>query len=515
MNISEPFVRRPVATVLLTVAIGLLGIVAYRVLPIASLPLLERPTISVDSFLPGASAETIAPALTSPLERQLGLISGLVETTSSSIGNASRITLEFGLDTDIDAAAGSVQAAINAAGPMLPPTLPQPPKFFKANPNGFPITALALTSDAYDIPDLYTFADTIIAQKLSQIDGVARVFISGAGHPAVRIQVNPQAVADMKLSLETVRFFVQKATADLPKGSLTDGYHSIPIVANDQLYKASDFQNVVLEQANRPPIHLREIADISDTTANENRAGWFNGKPAIVLYILKKSDANVVETVDEILRTLPQLRHWIPESVDIHVVYNRTLLIRAAIADVQFTIAIAIVLVVLVLALFLRRFWTTVIPSVTIPVAIAVTLVAMYFLNFTLDNISLMALTVAVGFVIDDAVIIIENITRLMDEGETPINAALKGTRQMGFTVISITVALIAALIPILFMPDVVGRLFREFGLTLVAAIVASALVTLTLTPMMCSQLLSVGGSRRSGRPGRSFETVIAKCAEF
>ena len=432
MNISEPFVRRPVATVLLTVAIGLLGIVAYRLLPIASLPLLERPTISVDSFLPGASADTMAPAVTAPLERQLGLISGLAETTSSSIGNASRITLEFGLDTEIDAAAGAVQAAINAAGPMLPPTLPEPPKFFKANPNGFPITALALTSDAYGIPDLYAFADTIIAQKLSQIDGVARVFISGAGHPAVRVQVNPQAVADMKLSLETVRFFVKNATADLPKGSLTDGYHSIPIVANDQLYKAADFQDVVLEQADRPPIHLREIANISDTTANENRAGWFNGKPAIVLYVLKKSDANVVETVDEILKTIPQLRHWIPASVDIHVVYNRTLLIRAAVVDVQFTIAVAIVLVVMVLALFLRRFWTTFIPSVTIPVAIAATLVAMYFLNFSLDNISLMALTVAIGFVIDDAVIIIENITRLIDAGETPDQRRSKGNAANG-----------------------------------------------------------------------------------
>lgn len=516
MNISEPFVRRPVATVLLTVAIGLLGIVAYRLLPIASLPLLERPTISVDSFLPGASAETIAPALTSPLERQLGLISGLTETTSSSIGNASRIILEFGLDTDVDAAAGSVQAAINAAGPMLPPTLPQPPKFFKANPNGFPITALALTSDAYDIPDLYTFADTIIAQKLSQIDGVARVFISGAGHPSVRIQVNPQSVADMKLSLEAVRFFVKNATADFPKGSLSDGYHSIPIIANDQLYKAADFRDVVLERADRPPIHLREIADISDTTANENRAGWFNGKPAIVLYVLKKSDANVVDTVDEILKTIPQLRHWIPASVDIHVVYNRTLLIRAAIADVQLTIAVAIVLVVMVLALFLRRFWTTFIPSVTIPVALAATLVTMYFLNFSVDNISLMALTVAIGFVIDDAVIIIENITRLIDAGETPINAALKGTRQMGFTVISITVALIAALIPILFMPDIVGRLFREFGLTLVAAIVASAAVSLTLTPMMCSRLLAVGGGgRREGPFGRASEKVIARCTKF
>jgi hydrophobe/amphiphile efflux-1 (HAE1) family protein len=515
MNISEPFVRRPVATVLLTVAIGLLGIVAYRLLPIASLPLLERPTISVDSFLPGASADTMAPAVTAPLERQLGLISGLAETTSSSIGNASRITLEFGLDTDIDAAAGAVQAAINAAGPMLPPTLPEPPKFFKANPNGFPITALALTSDAYGIPDLYAFADAIIAQKLSQIDGVARVFISGAGHPAVRVQVNPQAVADMKLSLETVRFFVKNATADLPKGSLTDGYHSIPIVANDQLYKAADFQDVVLQQADRPPIHLREIANISDTTANENRAGWFNGKPAIVLYVLKKSDANVVETVDEILKTIPQLRHWIPASVDIHVVYNRTLLIRAAIVDVQFTIAVSIVLVVMVLALFLRRFWTTFIPSVTIPVAIAATLVAMYFLNFSLDNISLMALTVAIGFVIDDAVIIIENITRLMDAGETPIDAALKGTRQMGFTVISITVALIAALIPILFMPDIVGRLFREFGLTLVAAIVASAVVSLTLTPMMCSQLLTAGGGRLDGPLGRASEKAIARCTAF
>jgi hydrophobe/amphiphile efflux-1 (HAE1) family protein len=511
MNISEPFVRRPVATVLLTVAIGLLGIVAYRLLPIASLPLLERPTISVDSFLPGASADTIAPSLTSPLERQLGLISGLTETTSSSIGNASRITLEFGLDTDIDAAAGAVQAAINAAGPMLPTTLPEPPKFFKANPNGFPITALALTSEAYDIPDLYAFADTIISQKLSQIEGVARVFISGAGHPAVRVQVNPQAVADMKLSLETVRFFVKNASADWPKGALTDGYHSIPIVANDQLYKAADFQDVVLEQANRPPIHLREIADISDTTANENRAGWFNGKPAIVLYVLKKPDANVVQTVDEILKTIPQLRHWIPASVDVHVVYNRTLLIRAAIADVQFTIAVAIILVVMVLALFLRRFWTTFIPSLAIPVSIAATLVVMYFLDFSLNNISLMALTIAVGFVIDDAVIIIENITRLIETGETPINAALMGTRQMGFTVVSVTVALIAALIPILFMPDIVGRLFREFGLTLVAAIIASALVSLTLTPMMCSRLLSARGDRREGRISRASEKVIAR----
>ncbi len=512
MNVSEPFVRRPVATVLLTVGIGLLGIIAYRALPIASLPLLERPTITVQASLPGGSADTIAPALTAPLERQLGLISGMTEISSASIAGSSRVTLEFGLDKDIDEAAGAVEAAINAAGPMLPATLPQAPLYFKANPSGFPITALALTSDTYAIPDLYEFADTVIAQKLSQIDGVARVFISGAGRPAVRIQVNPRSLADMKLSLETVREFLVNTTNDLPKGALSDGKYATYITANDQLYKAADFKDVVLERAGAPPVKLKDIANIVDTTANENRAGWFDGKPAIVLYILKKPDANVVQTVDEILGTLPQLKHWVPASVDIHVIYDRTLLIRAAIFNVQLTIATAIVLVVLVLALFLRRLWTTFIPSVTIPVAIAATLVAMYFLDFSLDNISLVALTVAVGFVIDDAVIIIENITRLINAGESPLDAALKGTRQMGFTVISITVALIAALIPILFMPDIVGRLFREFGLTLVAAIVVSALVSLTLTPMLCSRLLTAGGDRTEGRIGRACESAIARC---
>ncbi len=408
-----------------------------------------------------------------------------------------------------------MQAAINAAGPMLPATLPQAPLFFKANPSGFPITALALTSDTYSIPALYEFADTVIAPKLSQIDGVARVFISGAGHPAVRIQVNPRALADMKLSLETVREFLMTTTNDLPKGELTDGYHSIPIIDNDQLYKAADFKDVVLEKAGGPPVKLQDIATITDTTANENRAGWFNGKPALVLYVLKKPDANVVETVDEILKAIPQVKQWIPASIDVHVIYDRTLLIRAAIVDVQLTIATAVVLVVLVLALFLRRFWTTLIPSITIPGAIAATLVATYFLGFSLDNISLMALTIAVGFVIDDAVIIIENITRLMQAGETPIDAALRGTRQMGFTVISITVALIAALIPILFMPDIVGRLFREFGLTLVAAIVASALISLTLTPMLCSRLLTVDSARSTGRFGRASERVIARCTAW
>ena len=513
MNISEPFVRRPVATVLLSLAIGLLGIVAYRLLPIASLPLLERPVITVMAAFPGASAETMATAVTGPLEHQLGLISGVKEMSSSSILGKARISLEFGLNKDIDEASGAVQAAVNAAGPALPP-LPRPPLYFKANPDGFPIAALALTSDVYDIPDLYDFANTVIAPKLSQIDGVGRVFISGAGTPAVRIQVNPRAVAEMNLSIENVRQAVENATANLPKGQLSDGSHSIPILANDQLYKASDFENIVLERSSGAPIKLRDIANLVDTTKNENRAAWFDGKPAVVLYVLKQADANVVGTVDEILNLIPQLKHWIPPSVNVHVIYDRTLLIRAAVAAVQLTVATAIVLVVMVLAVFLRRFWTTFIPSIAIPVALASTLVVIYFLGFSINNISLMALTIAVGFVVDDAVIIIENITRLGQAGGTPIEAALKGTRQMGFTVVAITAALIAALIPILFMPDIVGRLFREFGLTLVAAIVASAFVCLTLTPMLCSQLIS-SRARGDRRLGRACERVIERSAAF
>jgi len=513
MNISEPFVRRPVATVLLTAAVVLLGVVAYRLLPIASLPLLERPTISVQAGLPGASADTIAPALTSPLERQLGLISGLKSLSSVSISGQTHLSMEFGLNKPIDEASGAVMAALNAANPALPPTLPQPPIFFKANANGFPIMALALTSDVYDIPDLYNFANDVIAQKLSQLEGVAHVFISGAGKPAVLIQVNPRELADMNLSLEAVRETVSNAIADVPKGALSDRHHELPILVNDQFFKAAEFGDIVLERSGGAPIKLRDIANIVDTTTNENRAGWFDGKPAIVLYVLKEADANVVKTVDAILDVIPRLSRWIPPSVNVHVIYDRTLLIRAAIADVEATIAVAIVLVVMVLALFLRRFWITFIPSITIPVALAATLVAMYFLGFSIDNISLMALTIAVGFVIDDAVIVIENITRLMPPGESPVRAALRGTRQMGFTIVSITAALIAALIPVLFMPDIVGRLFREFGLTLVAAIVASALVSLTLTPMLCSRLLSAAGGRAQGRLARACERAVERCA--
>lgn len=509
MNFSEPFVRKPVATTLLTIAVALLGIIAYSRLPIASLPLLERPTISVFASLPGASADTIASSLSSPLERQLGLISGLKEMTASSIYGQSTITLEFGLDKDIDEAAEAVQSAINAASPWLPKNLPQPPTYTKANANGFPIIGLALTSDVYDTPAVYDYADTVVAQKLSQIDGVARVFINGSGRPAVRIQVNPRSVANMNLSLETIRSAVDSATVDLPKGEISDGSHAISLAANDQLYKASEYQDIVIASRNGVPVKLRDVATITDSTINVERAGWFNDKAAVVMFVLKQADANVVKTVDDILATLPQVEHWIPPSIKIQVIYDRTLLIRSAISDVQVTMGVALIMVVLVIALFLRRFWATAIPSITIPISIAATLVAMYFLDFSLDNLSLMALTIAIGFVIDDAIIIIENITRLIQAGEKPITAALKGTRQMGFTVASITVALIAGLIPVLFLPDIVGRLFREFGLTLVVAIVASAIVSLTLTPMMCGQLLAQDARAESGRVSRFFAKAI------
>ena len=509
MSISEPFIRRPVATTLLTISVALLGIVAYFNIPIASLPNIERPTIRVVASLPGGSADTVSSSLTTPLERQLGLISGLKEMHASSIYGRSVITLEFELDKDIDAAAVAVQSAINTASTDLPKDMPGPPLYIKANPNAFPIVALALTSDTLTPADIYQYADTVLAGKLSQIQGVAKVAISGATRPGVRIQVNPRALADMHMSTAAVKSAVLVASANLPKGEISDGPHSVALAANDQLMTAADYKNVVVAWKNGAAIKLPDVANVFDSTINDDRAGWFDDDSAVVLYVLKDADANVVQTVDTTLKMLPQLERWIPAGIHVHLLYDRTLLIRAAVSDVQFTMAIAILLVVLVVFLFLRRFWTTVIPTVTIPVSLAVTMAVIYALGFSLDNVSLLAVTIAVGFVIDDSVIIIENIARLVGEGEDPIDAALKGTRQMGFTVISIAVALVAALIPILFMPDIVGRLFREFGLTLVAAIVASAVVSLTLTPTMCAHLLRRDEMRPDGRFGVFCERVL------
>jgi hydrophobe/amphiphile efflux-1 (HAE1) family protein len=515
MNLSAPFILRPVATVLLTISIALMGTIAYYRIPTASLPNIERPTISVLSALPGGSADTVSSSLTAPLEHQLGLIPGLKDMHANSVYGKSAITMEFGLDKDIDAAAGAVQAAINAAGPFLPQNMPGPPIYVKANPAGFPILAIALTSDVINSFDVYQYADTVLAGKLSQVEGVGLVAISGAARPGVRIEVNPRALADMNLSTAMVRHSLLFASEDRPKGQIADGARAVTLAANDQLFSAADFRDVVIAWRNGAPVKLTDVAEVFDSTINDETEGWFDGKPAVVLYVLKTPDANIVQTVDAITAMLPQLQQWIPGGITAHVLYERTALIRTELSDVQFTLAVAVLLVVLVLLLFLRRFWLTVIPSISIPVSLAAALAVIYLLGFTLDNISLLALTIAVGFVIDDSVIVIENIARLVQAGASPIEAALTGTRQMGFTVIAIAVALIAGLIPILFMPDIVGRLFREFGLTLVAAVITSAIVSLTLTPMLCARLLKRDAERAEAPLGRISERTLGRCLDL
>ncbi|MBI1775581.1 MAG: efflux RND transporter permease subunit [Proteobacteria bacterium] len=490
-NISGPFIRRPVATILLMLGVLILGGVAYTRLPIAALPSVDRPTIGLWASLPGASADTVATALAQPLETQLGIIPGIVEMSSFSAMGGTSIVLQFDLRKDIDAAAGEVQAAINAAGPNLPKAWAWPPVYWKANPAGAPVIALALSSDVIPPGEIYQDADSVIGPKISQLPGVARLWITGAERSAVRVQVSAGRLAAMNLSLDAVRAAIVASTQNLPKGAIDDGAQRYMIEANDQLLKAVEYQDVIVAWRNGAPIRLGDIATVTDSVINNKVAGWFGTGRSVVIYVAKQPDANIVETVDAIKAALPEIKRWLPASVKVQAVYDRTTLIRASIADVQRTIAIATALVVLVIALFLRRFWATVISSLAIPISLAATLVVMALSGFTLDNLSLMAITIAVGFVIDDAVIMIEIVAKRIDEGQSPVEAAFAGTRQLGFTVVSITAALVAALIPVLFMPDVVGRYFREFGVTLVAAIVASALVSLSLTPMMCARLLA------------------------
>ena len=489
-NLSAPFVRRPVATILIMTAVLLLGLVAYAGMPIAALPAVERPTIEVYAPLPGASPSTVASALAQPLEHQLGLIPGIVEMSSYSGTGGVQIVIQFDLTKSLDDAAQAVQAAINAAGPDLPKGQAWPPSYWKSNPSGFSAIALALTSDIVPPSQLYEYADSVLSPKISQLPGVARVLISGAERKAVRVQVSPGRVADMNLSLEAVRTAIVAASQNLPKGAIDIQGQNLVIDANDQILAADDYREIIVAWRKGAPIRLGDVALVTDSVINNKLDGWYGTGRGVVLYVYKQPDANVVETVDAVKAMLPEVERWLPPSVKVHSVYDRTLLIRASIADVQLTIGIAILLVVLVVALFLKHFWATLIPGLTIPVALAATLAVMRLNGYSLDNLTLMALTIAVGFVVDDAVIVIENIMRRIDGGETPMEAALGGTRQMGFTIVSITVALGAALIPILFMPDIVGRYFREFGITLVAAIGASAFVSLTLTPMLCSRLL-------------------------
>ena len=500
MNISEPFIRRPIATSLLMVGVIIMGMLGYSLLPISALPAVDFPTIQVATQYPGASPEVMASTVTTPLERQFGQISGLAMMHSSSSFGNSTITLQFNLDRDIDAAAQDVQAAINAASGVLPKTMPNPPTYSKVNPADTPILTLAITSDLLPLEKVNDLADTVLAQKLSEVTGVGLVTIEGNQKPAVRVRVNPGAIANYGLSLEDIRTALTQNNINAPKGSFDGPRQAYAIGANDQIFSADQYKPIVVAYRNGSPVRLQDIGEVVDNVENVRMAGWVESKPAVIVDIQRQPGANIIETADRVKALLPKLRASIPPSVGIHTLTDRTETIRASVADVQFTLILTVVLVVMVIFVFLRKFWATVIPSVALPLAVVGTFGVMELIGFSLDNLSLMALTISTGFVVDDAIVMIENIVRYIEAGEKPLDAALKGARQIGFTVISLSVSLIAVFIPLLFMTGIVGRLFREFAITLSIAVAVSAVVSLTLTPMMCARLLKAESEEKHGR---------------
>ena len=490
MNPSRLFILRPVATTLLMVAVLLAGIVAYRVLPLSALPEVDYPTIQVVTLYPGASPDVMASSVTAPLERQFGQMPGLNQMSSTSSGGASVITLQFSLELSLDVAEQEVQAAINASGNFLPTDLPNPPIYNKVNPADTPIITLALTSQTLPLPKLEDLADTRIAQKISQLPGVGLVSISGGQRPAVRIQVNPKALAAYGLSLDDVRTAIANANTNQAKGSFDGPTRASTIDANDQLKTADEYQQLIIAYKNGAPVRVRDVAEAVEAAENTRLAAWANATPAIILNIQRQPGTNVIEVVDRVKKLLPQLQASLPSAVDVVLLTDRTVTIRASVADVQFELLLAVALVVMVIFLFLRNLPATFIPSVAVPLSLVGTFGVMYLAGFSINNLTLMALTIATGFVVDDAIVVIENIARYIEKGDSPLQAALKGTQQIAFTIISLTFSLIAVLIPLLFMGDVVGRLFREFAVTLAVSILISAVVSLTLTPMMCARLL-------------------------
>jgi multidrug efflux pump len=500
MNISRIFIERPVATTLLMIAILLAGAVAYKQLPVSALPQVDYPTIQVRTFYPGASPDVMASSVTAPLERQFGQMPGLTQMTSASSGGSSVITLQFSLDLSLDVAEQEVQAAINASFTFLPRDLPAPPVYSKVNPADASILTLALTSDSLTLPQVEDMADTRFAQKISQLSGVGLVSLSGGQRPAVRIHVNPTALASYGLTLEDVRTAITTANVNQAKGGFDGPRQAYIIGANDQLFSSKDYRPLVIAYRNNAPIHLSDVADVIDDAENVNQAAWINTSPAVIVNIQRQPGANVIEVVDRIKKLLPQLQNALPPSIKVTVLTDRTTSIRASVRDVQYELLLAVVLVVLVIYVFLRNLPATTIPSVAVPLSLVGTFGVMYLLGFSLNNLSLMALTISTGFVVDDAIVMIENITRYVEAGETPMQAALKGSKQIGFTILSLTVSLIAVLIPLLFMGDVVGRLFREFAMTLGVTILISAVVSLTLTPMMCARILKHVPEEKQGR---------------
>src|SRR5580698_9989673 len=490
MNVSEPFILRPVGTTLMMAAILLSGLVAYTFLPLSTLPEVDYPTIQVQTLYPGASPEVMTSSVTSPLERQFGQMPGLNEMTSASSGGASVITLQFSLDLSLDIAEQEVQAAINAAGNLLPADLPAPPIYSKVNPADAPILTLSITSKTLALTDLEDLSETRLAQKISQLTGVGLVTVSGGQRPAVRIQLNPQSLAAYGLNLDDVRTTLGNMNVNTPKGNFDGPTQALTINANDQVSSADQYGPLIVAYRNGSPVRLSDVATIVAGPENAKLAAWANLTPAIIVNVQRQPGANIIQVVDRINALLPQLKATLPQALDIAILGDRTVTIRASVADVEFELALAVVLVVFVIFIFLRTLPGTIIPSLSVPLSIVGTFGAMYLLGFSLDNLSLMALTIATGFVVDDAIVMIENIARYVEDGMDPLEAALRGSEQIGFTIISLTISLLAVLIPLLFMGDVVGRLFHEFSITLAVTIVISAIVSLTLVPMMCAKLI-------------------------
>ena len=490
MSISSPFISRPIATSLLMLAIFLSGVLSYSFLPISSLPEVDYPTIQVSSYYPGASPSVMASSVTAPLERQLGQMPGLNQMTSTSSSGLSLITLQFSLDLDLDIAEQEVQASINAAAGYLPTGMPNPPIYSKVNPADTPIITLALTSDNMPLSKVEDFAETRLVQKISQLSGVGLVSVSGGQRPAVRIQANPRMLASYGLSTTDIRNAVSSANVNSAKGSFDGESVAYAINANDQLISAEDYRNIIIAYKNNAAIRLRDVANVIDDTENIQQAAWVNKEPAIILNIQRQPGANVIKVADTIKAMLPKLAATLPGDIKLSLLSDRTNTIRASVEDVEFELLLSIILVIIVIFCFLRSFAATIIPSIAVPLSLVGTLGAMYLMGFSLNNLTLMALTISTGFVVDDAIVMVENIARYLEKGEKPMDAAFKGASQIGFTIMSLTISLIAVLIPLFFMEDVIGRLFREFAITLAVTILISAFISLTLTPMLCSRIL-------------------------
>ena len=515
MSPSRPFILRPVATSLLMAGILIAGAIAYKQLPVSALPEVDYPTIQCLTFYPGASPDVMASSVTAPLERTFGQVPGLKQMTSTSSFGSSIITLQFDLDLNIDIAEQQVQASINAAGTYLPPDLPNPPIYSKVNPADAPILTLALTSNTVPLTKVEDLADTTLSQKISQLPGVGLVTISGGQKPAVRIRINPTALAAYGLSLEDVRTALNQTNLNQAKGNFDGLRQAYTIGANDQILTSSGYEPVIIAYKNGAPVRLQDVASVVEGAENTRQAAWMNTVPAVIVNIQRQPGANIIAVVDRIKALLPQLKVSIPSAVDVKVLTDRTITIRASVKDVQFELGLTVALVVMVIFLFLRNLSATVIPSVAVPLSIVGTFGVMYLLGYSLNNLTLMALTISTGFVVDDAIVMIENISRYLEEGDTPLRAALRGSEQIGFTIVSLTVSLIAVLIPLLFMGDIVGRLFREFAITLAITILVSAIVSLTLTPMMCAKILHHRPEHEQGwfyrKSEHAFNWVIAK----